>query len=697
MNYADLNTRLLPQLEQLCRTWLPAGRKNGNEFKAGGLSGEAGRSLSINLRTGVWKDFATGEGGSDPISLYAAIRGVSQSAAARLLSDMDPTPAPQQQQNEPGWGPLVVVPDEDELPAPPLIGGWTHYVYRKPDGQIYGFVQRSPDKRIVPLSWCISDDGEEAWRPKAFAKPRPLYGLEHLTGATTVVVVEGEKAADALRARCPVPVLTWPGGSNAVEYADWKPLEGRRIIVWPDNDAPGQKAAEAIAVKLKGVEILSPPEGKPEGWDAADWTDEDGDVVQFLRLQTPPPVVAVAVQSGGVTVAMEAGEVGSESWPQFGIRKTSRGVPIANLAAIYRVLSEHSYWRGRIWYDEFLERILLKPLGGGEPVEWGDNHERQALLWLQGVFELYNASITEVRDAVKLIAENIRRNEVTEWLSALRWDGEKRLHQLFARGFGAGDSEYVHAVGRCWLISAVARAFKPGCKVDTLPILEGSQGAGKSSGLRILGGRWFSEVHSDLGEKDFYVVLKGKWLLEISEMHSLSKAEVAKVKGILSNQCDRYRIPYESHATDHPRRSVFAGTTNRDDWQNDSTGARRFWPIRCGRVDLDWLSENREQLFAEAVSAFESGESWWSVSAAAAAEQVREREPADTWADVLWDRLDETRRYSSVQILGDFLGIELRDQDQPKQRRLADVMRTLGWRSKTVRDGYNVRRVWIFG
>jgi predicted P-loop ATPase len=595
---------------------------------------------------------------------------------------------------EPGWGALLRVPDEDELPKAPLIEGWIHYRYCKPDGQIYGYIQRAPDKRIIPLSWCISDEGEEAWRQRAFCKPRLLYGLETLRNAQTVVVVEGEKCADWLRTRCPVPVLTWAGGANAVEHADWEPLRGRRVIVWPDNDEPGRKAAEAIKAKIGG-EVLTIPEGKPLGWDCADWTDADGDVVAFLRLDTPAPITAVVMQAGPIVVGVERGEVGSAAWEQYGIRTTARGVPIPNLAGIFRILSEHPHWKGRIWFDEFLERILFQPDSGGEPIEWGDCEERETLYWLQSVFELYNATSSELRDAVKMLARRTVRNEVTEWLRGLQWDGIARAGQLFSRGFGATHNDYVADVGRCYITAAVARAFRPGCKVDTLPILEGSQGAGKSSGLRVLGGRWFSEVHADIREKDFFVVLKGKWILELSEMHSLSKAEVAKVKGILSNQCDRYRIPYESHATDHPRRSVFAGTTNRDDWQIDSTGARRFWPVRCGRVDLDWLQEYRAQVFAEGVAMLDAGGRWWDVAVEAAAAETKMREPSDTWADVLEVKLAEDEHYSTAEIMGGILDVPLRDQDQAKQRRLAEVLRSLGWESKVVRNGYSARRLWV--
>lgn len=697
MNFKQLSQQLLQDLPNLCSEWFPAGKRRGSEFKIGGLNGERGDSLSINLKTGIWKDFATGETGGDAISLYAAKHGISQGEAAKALGGnathtLAVLPPPEEKEE---WRPLNDLPDEDEMPRAKLFEGWTHHVYKRADGQLYGYIQRSKDKRICPVAWCYNTaTGEENWQQKAFAKPRPLYGLETLKNHRTVVVVEGEKCADWLRQRCPVPVVTWAGGSNATQYTDWSPLKHRRVIIWPDNDAPGTKAANAIRETLPHAEILAPPAGKPEGWDCADWEDTDGNVVSFLPLDTPPPVTAVTVTKGDVSVTFEAGEVGRDAWAEYGIGTSQRGVPLTNLAGIECILGTHPHWEGRIWWDEFYERIFFKAEAGTE--EWTDHHDRRALSWLQSVFELYNAGKSDVQDAVKLIAQTNRRNALTEWLRAIKWDGIPRVEELFTRGFGAEASPYVSAVGRCWLISAVARAFRPGCKVDTLPILEGSQGAGKSSGLRVLGGQWFSEIHADISEKDFLLQMKGKWILEIAEMHALTRAEVAKVKGILSNCCDRYRIPYEAHATDHPRRSVFAATTNRDDWQHDPTGARRFWPVRCGRINQGWLGENREQLFAEATYLLNDGRVWWDVPAHDAAAEVELRTPGDTWHEVLHARLNEDEHYSSVEIFDEFFGVPLRDQDYAKQRRLGEVMRSLKWEQKAVRHKGAVRRLWVF-
>jgi putative DNA primase/helicase len=206
-----------------------------------------------------------------------------------------------------------------------------------------------------------------------------------------------------------------------------------------------------------------------------------------------------------------------------------------------------------------------------------------------------------------------QRNPPKEWLESLEWDREERLWCLLSKGLGATHDDYSAAVGRCFMVGMVARVMNPGCKVDCMPIFEGSQGLGKSTALKIIGGPYFAEIHESITSKDFYLAIAGKMLCEISELHAFRRAEIERIKGIITTATDRFRVPFGTFAADHPRSCVFAGTTNLDDWNTDETGARRFWPVRCFDIDRDWLSEHRHQIFAEAVHRYVAGESWWDV------------------------------------------------------------------------------------
>jgi len=307
IDFAAVNAAALSSLESLLHEWFPHGHREGHEFKIGSLSGEPGRSLSINTRTGVWKDFSSDAGGSDPISLLAAIRSCSMKEAATEIGERfragiesagataAPKPAAAAE-----WTPTTS-PFGTRLPdrihhhrfGQPS-GVWE---YRDATGCLFGAVCRFdlPDgaKQVLPLTWARHTDGREQFRWLAFAKPRPLYGLDILAANPDagVLIVEGEKAADAARTISPGAVVTWPGGSKAARYTDWTPLAGRKVVIWPDRDAPGVEAAHAVAKALAGiaakVRVVTPPAGPMDGWDLADAVAEGWDRARLIEAMKP--------------------------------------------------------------------------------------------------------------------------------------------------------------------------------------------------------------------------------------------------------------------------------------------------------------------------------------------------------------------------------------------------------------------------
>jgi putative DNA primase/helicase len=160
----------------------------------------------------------------------------------------------------------------------------------------------------------------------------------------------------------------------------------------------------------------------------------------------------------------------------------------------------------------------------------------------------------------------------------------------------------------------------------------------------------------------------------------------------MSTRIDRVRVPYGRVTEEHPRQSVFAGTTNRDDWQADDTGARRFWPVRCGFLNHDWLRENREQLFAEAVARFRAGDDWWSVPTVQAADAADERRPEDPWEEVIAGYVDINRTYSARELLGTPLNIDIENQSNAAAKRVGSILRRLGWTSYVSHNGTATKR-----
>ena len=271
----------------------------GHEFVVGGLDGSAGESLSVNLTTGQWADFATDEKGGDLISLYAAVKRISQVDAARALDDALPAVPTQERADD--W--TVITPVPPHAGPPPAA----HFRHGRPvhtaryldrDGNLLGLIYRCEPaggkKEVVPLSWCRRIDGREEWRWKSQAKPRSLYGAELLSRDARVLVVEGEPKCDAARRMLgdDVTVIAWPGGAQAVQHADWSMLAGRDVVIWPDADTAGVTAAAAITIQLRHhgatARIVALPDDLPKGWDLADAEREgwSGDAV--MRVVDPP-------------------------------------------------------------------------------------------------------------------------------------------------------------------------------------------------------------------------------------------------------------------------------------------------------------------------------------------------------------------------------------------------------------------------
>ena len=299
-------------------------------------------------------------------------------------------------------------------------------------------------------------------------------------------------------------------------------------------------------------------------------------------------------------------------------------------------------------YDEMLRAPILEheigaPLDMSRcPRPLTDNDVRTAQEWLQDL-GLRGISFDSVQAAIFATALDHSFHPVRQYIDPIIWDGEERAEFLFPRYFGTEENPYTLAISKWFLISLIARAYRPGCKCDYMIVLEGPQGTLKSSALAVLGGPWFSDSLPDLSSKDACQHVSSKWLIEMAEMHALNKHESTLLKSFLTRTEERYRRPFARNESFEPRQNVFAGTTNKDTWLNDGTGNRRYWPVKCGDIRLAWLKHDRDQLFAEAKHLFDNGVQWWP-----SAEFEREymlpqqeaRYAGDTWEDEMRAFLD---------------------------------------------------------
>jgi predicted P-loop ATPase len=328
---------------------------------------------------------------------------------------------------------------------------------------------------------------------------------------------------------------------------------------------------------------------------------------------------------------------------------TKDETPRAILANALLMLRCHPSWFGVLAYNQFsLHTVTKKPApwqhSGG--MNWTDNDDSLTAEWLQHAGVLVNSKVAA--EAAQTVARENPFHPVQDYLHGLEWDGKARVDQWLTTYLGAEESLFTRAIGVRWLISAVARIFHPGCQADHVLLLEGPQGIRKSSALRALtGDPWFADHIADLGSKDSRLDLHGKWIIEMSELVSMRRGEIERVKAFLTAPTDHFRLPYERRAADVPRQNVFAASTNEEQPFVDSSGNRRFWPVHCGQIDVDGIRRGRDQLWAEAYNSFKQGRVWWLETAElnrlAQAEQ-EERYEEGVWDSMILDWVEEPHR-----------------------------------------------------
>lgn len=298
------------------------------------------------------------------------------------------------------------------------------------------------------------------------------------------------------------------------------------------------------------------------------------------------------------------------------LRYDDNGRVKPTLDNMLKILVHDQALSGRVAYDRFASRYVAK---GALPWNmtpgtrlWTDADDAGLRWYLENKYEVTGRD--KVQDAMIMCAEQNGFNEVLDYLNSLTWDGVPRLDMLFIDYLGAEDNVYTRAVARKSLTAAVARAFEPGCKYDTMPILIGRQGAGKSTLIRTIGKKWYADGLSTFEGKEAAENIQGKWIIEAGEMAGYTRAEENASKQFLSRQVDVFRQAYGRRTQEYPRRCVFFGSSNQYEFLKDITGNRRFWPI-----DIETQKPTKnvyvnlpgevDQIWAEAVVRYKNGES----------------------------------------------------------------------------------------
>jgi len=731
MNFKQLKLALEPYAINFIQEWLPGGRLVGREWRCGSLLGGKGDSFGVNIDSQAWGDLNAAEGasGGDLISLYAAIHNVGQMEAAKILADkigfkrLD------------DFAERKIIPNcvNQKLGAPKYI-----HKYTDEGNNLVALVARYEyledgftKKEFRQYSF---DYDQRKWVPKGLKSNCPLYKLYEISNNphAKILIVEGEKTAEAAQRIVggQAIVTTWMGGSSAVKKTNWTHLTNRDIVIWPDNDEAGIKAANDIATILIGIaNTLKVYEvGKiakfEKKFDAADAEKLGYSKKELFDLLVSSavilkPLATLAVNKqhefpsdsliGKVTKIESAAEVVSHSfqsasirgiWQDLNLQMNSNGTaPNANAFNVVQILTRYPLYAGKFYEDSFKGRRYYKD----KPLV---DYDYSVLLYeLQGAFGLAKITKSIIIEALEQIFAANKRIHYVEYLDGLTWDEQPRIDRFFIDCVGAHDTNYSEAVSKNFWIAMVKRATSPGIKFDNMVILEGKQGIKKTSLLKLIAGEYYTTIGEDPNNKDFFLKLKGNIIVEIEELDAFKRSEVTTLKRILSTTTDGFRSPYGRIVEEHPRTSIFVGTTNKLDYLSDSTGNRRYWPIECNKVEFDYVEKYRDQLFAEAYVRAKANEIFWEV-------------PLEFMEDIYSKRRNESAAKEAVddafygivesyvygkevvdigEVLTQALCYNYSQIKQPDSVRIAKILKHLGFSNKVFNQSGVSKRRWIRG
>jgi predicted P-loop ATPase len=389
-----------------------------------------------------------------------------------------------------------------------------------------------------------------------------------------------------------------------------------------------------------------------------------------------------------------------------------------NVYNVLKALNEEPALINLFVYDEMVcTEMLMRPLFVNDPnfkprpITDADITKVQS--WLQSSVQFTRLGKNTTHEAIHVHALRNSYHPVRNYLDyvATKWDGKQRVSTWLNVYAGARlimhenkTTGYIEHVGTMFLVGMVARIYIPGCKFDYMPILEGEQGFEKSKMCETLvGEEYFSDQLPDISNKDASMHLRGKWLIEMAEMHAYTRAEISKYKEFMTRRIERYRPVWGRKDVFEPRTCAFIGSTNKLVYLRDETGNRRSWPVATGEIKIEALKQDRDQLWGEVVYLYRKGVHWWP-DRAFEREHIRPQQNArfepDPWEPLIKKYLDlliddpnsELPRITIIEIAEEVLGFTTKNSQQqgelktpivrlePKiQGRISAVLHHLGW------------------
>lgn len=704
MDFKQLHESTLPKLEGILRDIFPAGKVQGREFKVGSLRGEEGESLSINLETGVWSDFATAETGGDLTSLLAAKLDYKQIDAAILIQKLIESPSVGRKELRfilGGGKPKKSKVNPESLTGPNPAYTPDHFILNEWGTPVGVWEYNNSEGRLVFVVCRYGDDSAKTYRPwtwdgyrwvcKAYDEGRPLFNLSLLSQLPNarVLIVEGEKCADVAKEALSewfVPI-TWAGGAKAINKTMWSPLTGRHVVIWPDADPPGYKAASDIAKIIEkiatSIHIVRTTD-LPEGSDIAD-LDMDGESIVAwvdanLTEHTPPQDSQRLPEGDEWKVDLQLSEKGAV--------KTSNH----NIGLIIR---NDPYFAKRWWIEEWDGKfnVLDQPAGESEVFNARMYFSKQWKIEIGNdlIYQALDASLT-------------RKNTTQIWLTDLVWDQTPRFGILASEVLKIQGSDYVTEVMRLLTCGMVARAMKPGCKFDYCIILRGPQGIGKTLFFEKLGGSRYVMLYTHtVQDKDLLGAIGTGWVVSIEELFD-TRASLRELKSMISSTTDTWRRPYHREMSSQPKRCVLVGTTDAEtEFLDDMAGYRRFIIVECGakRFNIQLFEDMREQLFAEAFHYWKTDPNWFKLSDSSAKESkavATNWEIDDAWTEPVTQFVEDKEVITMLDVLQTCLLLPPSIHDPRMTRRVHRILSRLGFAKTRLRiqGSGKAGRLWAY-
>jgi phage/plasmid primase-like uncharacterized protein len=470
---------------------------------------------------------------------------------------------------------------------------------------------------------------------------------------------------------------------------------GNKLVFWRSDFAIIEILGSSELGRLQGLQRLAPQ----QRWEM--WASGDFKIPMASNFLINECARIGDVKLQLVPQQQAPGHVVREEY----LKACLRSGALSGVSVIAELLLLQPEWRDVLYFDQFACRpsFSRRPPMGGESGFATDDHALLLSGYLSDVFSFEVGSL-RAHDVITFLSTQNKRHPLREYLSQLMWDNEPRLDSWLIDYAGCSDSQYVRAVAAKTLIGAVARAFEPGAKVDTALVLEGPQGARKSSLFMVLvpDKAWFAEdLGGPIGNKDAQQGLAGKWIIELAELACLKKTTVDDVKTFLTRTSDNFRQSYGRRNEDHPRQCIFVGTVNPDAdgrWLQDTTGGRRFWPVRVLKCNVEGVEAVRDQLWAEAVHRFDNGEPHWlspDEEVAATREQSARLE-SNPWDDHLtrFFRTSSAKHVTTGDVFYYVKESYPTKKDSAELRSIAQALKAQGWTQ--VREGEGRTRHWVW-